>query len=140
MAGDAAAVAQSTLRAHVAGNRIDRSVRSVADEIIRRGGMVSTSKLTRATGLTARHVQRRFLDIIGMPPKRLARIIRFSHALRTLETLQTADRGARTAADHGYADQAHFVRDFKALAGCSPTAHLLKKAELSDFFTRSRLA
>jgi AraC-like DNA-binding protein len=75
-----------------------------------------------------------------VPPKRLARIIRFTNALRTLDTLKTADRGTRTAADHGYADQAHFARDFREFAGCSPTAHLLNRAELTGFFTQDRLA
>lgn len=82
-------------------------------------------------------MQRRFLDSVGVPPKRLARIVRFTNALRTLERLTLGNRGARTAADYGYADQAHFVRDFRAFAGCSPTTHLVNQAELTGFFTHA---
>jgi AraC-like DNA-binding protein len=118
--------------------RVDRAVRGVADAMMRSGGSASTSALVRETGLSSRHLQRRFLQQVGVPPKRLARIVRFTHALRTLETLAVSNRGTRTAVNHGYSDQAHFVRDFRAFAGVSPTAHLLRAAELNGFFTRGR--
>jgi len=31
-------------------------------------------------------------------------------------------------------DQAHVVRDFRELAECTPSAHLLQRAELTGFF------
>jgi AraC-like DNA-binding protein len=49
-----------------------------------------------------------------------------------------ADAGEVLAAHAcGYADQAHFIRDFRELAGCSPGAHLLDRAELTGFFASS---
>jgi len=71
-----------------------------------------------------------------MSPKRLARIVRFQHALRMLRALEAGDRGTRTAIDGGYADQAHFIRELRELAGCPPETHLLRDAELNGFFTR----
>lgn len=136
-AGEAVDLAQAAIRAGARDARIDASVRRIADEIVARRGVVSTSCLARAAGLSLRQMQRRFLDLVGIPPKRLARIIRFTNALRTLERLTLAGRGTRTAADYGYADQAHFARDFRGFAGCSPTAHLMKQAELAGFFTHS---
>jgi len=35
----------------------------------------------------------------------------------------------------GYVDQAHFVREFRELAGCLPGAHLLRDAQLAGFFS-----
>jgi AraC-like DNA-binding protein len=48
-----------------------------------------------------------------------------------------AGSGALAAHACGYADQAHFIRDFRELAGCSPGVHLLERAELTGFFTRA---
>jgi hypothetical protein len=73
--------------------------------------------------------------LVGISPKRLARIIRFQRALRMLQRF--AGGGAATALACGYADQPHFIRDFTELAGCPPAAHLLRHAELSGFFTSS---
>jgi AraC-like DNA-binding protein len=134
----AVAPVQSMLSRLVMTERVDPAVRSVADAMMRSGGSNATSALVRQTGLSPRHVQRRFLQQVGVPPKRLARIVRFTHALRTLETLEVSNRGTYAAVNHGYSDQAHFVRDFRAFAGASPTAHLLRHAELTGFFTRTR--
>jgi len=89
-------------------------------------------------GMTRRHMERQFRQVVGMTPKRLARIARFQRAVRFLEGDGDAGRqgGAVTAAACGYADQAHFIRDFRDLAGCPPTQHLLSKGVLTGFFTR----
>ena len=51
------------------------------------------------------------------------------------ERLESAQRGTHTAAACGYADQAHFIRDFAEFAGCAPGAHLVRQAELNGFFS-----
>ena len=88
-------------------------------------------------GVTRRHLERRFDTLVGISPKRLARIARFQRALRMLQ--QPAGSSAVTALECGYADQPHFIRDFTELAGCPPGAHLLRHAQLSGFFTRADL-
>jgi len=95
---------------------------------------VSIDRLARHVGLTRRHLERRFQLLVGVSPKRLARIVRFQRALRMLERADAGQRGTRTAMACGYADQAHFVREFRELAGCPPEAHLLRHAELDGFF------
>jgi AraC-like DNA-binding protein len=88
--------------------------------------------------LTSRHLERHFKNAVGISPKRLARITRFQHALRMFEHLDSPQRGTHTAAECGYADQAHFIRDFSEFAGCAPGAHLLRRAELNGFFSSRR--
>jgi len=99
---------------------------------------VSIDRISTATGLTRRHLERQFRQQVGVGPKRLARISRFQHALQLLDSTDSTQRGTLTAAACGYADQAHFIRDFKDLAGCPPTAHLLRQAELTRFFIDKR--
>ena len=114
--------------------RIDPRVRRASDVINRHRGRVSIDRLARHVGLTRRHLERRFEALVGVSPKRLARIVRFQHALRMFERVEAESRGTRTAMECGYADQAHFVREFRELAGCPPEAHLLRHAELNGFF------
>ena len=132
---DEAAVAfQQCLARQVDARRIDPHVRAAVDLIQRERGLVTVDALARRVGLTARHLERRFNHVVGISPKRLARITRFQRALRLLDARDSPQRGAHTAAACGYADQAHFIRDFRALAGCSPGAHMMRRAELNGFF------
>jgi AraC-like DNA-binding protein len=95
--------------------------------LLRSGGRVSLSDLAEATGWSDRHLRSRFRTETGLSPKGAARVIRFHRARRLL--LQRTAAGpppvlADLAAECGYYDQAHLARDFRALAGCSPTEWL----------------
>jgi AraC-like DNA-binding protein len=96
-----------------------RHVRAVANLLQRTRGQVRVSELADACYLSTRQLERRFVDVAGVPPKTLARMVRFD-AVRT--RLMFAPEADLTALAHefGYADQAHFVRDFRAFTGTTP--------------------
>ena len=131
---EAATAAQHALIPFVTPARPDPRICYAVNEIKRFRGTLSVDRLASSTGLTRRHLERQFQQQVGVGPKRLARITRFQHALQLLEGTESTQRGTMTAAACGYADQAHFIRDFRDLAGCAPTAHLLRQAELTRFF------
>lgn len=135
---DAAVRAQVALAALLDRDRLDSRLRAAVREIEESHGLVSIDQVAESCGMTRRHMERRFRSMVGMAPKRLARIARFQRAVRFLEGDGDANRpgGALTASACGYADQAHFIRDFKELAGIPPGEHLLKKGVLTGFFTR----
>lgn len=83
------------------------------------GGRLSVEDLARASGASTRTLARLFERCVGLSPKRFARIVRFQGALRALPG---SDNGARVAAELGYHDQAHFVRDVRELFGATPGA------------------
>ncbi|MFI1187101.1 DUF6597 domain-containing transcriptional factor [Streptomyces californicus] len=88
--------------------RTDRTVRRV-------------DGLARDTGLSGRSLQRLFSAYVGVGPKWV--MLRY----RVHEALEAAASGPETdwaglAADLGYSDQAHLVRDFTATVGVPPTA------------------
>jgi AraC-like DNA-binding protein len=132
----AARAAVRCLERHFDDSRLDPHVRVAIGEIRRRHGTGSIDEAVALTGISRRHLERRFQDVVGISPKRLARITRFQRALGMFERAAPGRRGATTAAASGYADQAHFIRDFTELAGCSPEAHLLRDAMLARLFTR----
>ena len=132
---DAARIVEEVLARRVDVRRIDRRVHAAVDRIGHVRGLVSMDALAAFVGVTARHLERQFKEAVGISPKRLARITRFQRALRMFERLDSAQRGTQTAAACGYADQAHFIRDFGEFAGCAPGAHLLRQAKLNGFFS-----
>jgi len=71
-------------------------------------------------GRSRRHLATRFREQIGLPPKTVARILRFDRAV-TLLARPDADL-AQLAFECGYYDQAHMNRDFRAFSAKSPGA------------------
>jgi AraC-like DNA-binding protein len=71
--------------------------------------------------VSARQLRRRFESAVGYGPKRLARVLRLERALRAA---RGGNELAEAAIVAGYADQAHFANDCRALAGVSPGALL----------------
>lgn len=77
-------------------------------------------ELVRLSGYSHRRFASLFRQATGMAPKRYACLRRFADALPASgKTLRWAD----LAADAGYSDQAHFVRDFHGFARITPQAY-----------------
>jgi AraC-like DNA-binding protein len=129
----ARAQVQQVLLRHLDSTRVDRRVQRAVD-MLTRDSSLPVEAAARVVGLTRRHLERRFLEQVGLSPKRLARVARFSRAVQRLEYADTSRRGALASAAHDYADQAHFIREFHDLAGCAPGRHLLTRGQLTGFF------
>jgi AraC-like DNA-binding protein len=83
---------------------------------------VTTVEALRArAGLHLRELQRWFKDAVGISPKWMIQRYRLHEALLALEGKQRTI--AQLAAELGYADQAHFTRDFRALIGVAPSRY-----------------
>jgi AraC-like DNA-binding protein len=72
-------------------------------------------------GMPTKRLIALFRAEVGLSPKAYARVRRLQAALRLLETGPMG--GARIAAEVGYFDQAHFVRDFESFTGLTPTQY-----------------
>lgn len=82
-------------------------------------GITRVDQLMHEFGIGSRSLQRLFREYVGIGPKWVVQ------SLRLLEAADRATRGEVTdwsdlALELGYADQAHFIRDFKKLVGRSP--------------------
>jgi transcriptional regulator GlxA family with amidase domain len=87
----------------------DRSLRRVGD-------------LARALGVSSRSLQRLFADYVGVAPAEVARRLRLQEAAAAATSEADVD-WARLAADLGYCDQAHLVRDFTNTIGTPPARY-----------------
>jgi AraC-like DNA-binding protein len=85
-------------------------------------GAVPIGALAAEVGWSRRHFTSAFARELGMPPKALARLLRFE---RALERLRAGAGLVELALDSGYYDQAHFNRDFRQFAGLTPTEYLI---------------
>uniref|UniRef100_A0AAU2V447 Helix-turn-helix domain-containing protein n=1 Tax=Streptomyces sp. NBC_00003 TaxID=2903608 RepID=A0AAU2V447_9ACTN len=77
--------------------------------------------LAHEAGLSARSLQRLFAARVGVGPKWVVLRYRIHEALEHAESTDAVD-WAGLAAELGYADQAHLVRDFTATLGVPPSA------------------
>jgi AraC-like DNA-binding protein len=122
---DRVALAPRPLDALVAG--VYDRIAGAGDDLVReavfrlRGGEDSVERLARATAVSERQLRRRFERGVGYGPRTLRRVLRFQ---RFLGLAAGGGSLARLAADAGYADQAHLVRDCRRLAGTTPSALL----------------
>lgn len=113
----------------------DPRIASGAIAIERSGGSLPIDRLAAACGLGPRQLERLFRERVGMGPKRLARIVRFQAALRAQEAGASAATAAQAA---GYADQAHFAREFRAIAGVTPRSFAAGDDMLAAAFAGAR--
>jgi AraC-like DNA-binding protein len=83
--------------------------------------LVTVDRLSSVSGLHTRPLQRLFRDHVGASPKIVIRRYRLQEAAERI-TKGVAPRFTELAAELGYADQAHFTRDFRAVTGFTPSA------------------
>jgi AraC-like DNA-binding protein len=76
-----------------------------------------------AVGVSHGHLDREFTRIVGLSPRRLARLLRVEKLLEAID-IDAGVPWADLAADLGWADQSHMIRDVKRHTGSTPSAYL----------------
>nr|WP_198586780.1 helix-turn-helix domain-containing protein [Glycomyces xiaoerkulensis] len=98
-------------------------VRHTSSVIAATSGAVAIGHLRAAAGVSSTRLARRFKELIGVTPKRLARTYRFATTVFSIDPAGPIDWGG-LAADAGYFDQAHFGHEFRAFTGLTPTRYI----------------
>jgi AraC-like DNA-binding protein len=93
----------------------DRSITRVAD-------------VSRRFGLSPRSLQRLFQRYVGVTPKWVLRRYRLHEAAARLADDRAPARWTDVAAELGYFDQSHFIRDFTQAVGMTPAAYASARA------------
>lgn len=101
--------------------------------IVRSRGAIDIGALARQTGFSQKHLAAQFRNHVGLPPKRVARLVRFDAVVAHLKAGGQEDWAA-LAHRFGYFDQSHLNREFRAFTDGTPTAVRSAVAEVGDLF------
>jgi AraC-like DNA-binding protein len=93
-------------------------VAAIADDI----SLTSVDQLVELAGMDKRTLQRLFQKYVGISPKWIIKRYRLHEAIARVQEGAVANWSA-LALDLGYFDQAHFIRDFRALVGQTPAGY-----------------
>ncbi len=102
-------------------------LRDLVERIAVDRSMLRVDDVTRASDLDTRALQRCFRTYVGVSPKAVIQRYRLHEAAIQLRAPHPPSL-AELAASLGYADQAHFGRDFKRTVGLTPRAFSLARA------------
>jgi AraC-like DNA-binding protein len=89
------------------------------EAMVRAHGETDLEWAARQANLSPRQFRRRTIEHAGLTPKQLCRILRFQRALKLA---RTGLAWAQVAAECGYYDQSHLIRDFREFTGAPPLA------------------
>jgi AraC-like DNA-binding protein len=92
-------------------------------ELLRQtNGRGSIPDLAQQLAISQRQLERLYQTQVGMSPKQYTQLLRVEAARLALKQLQ-GQTTTTLAAELGYYDQAHFIHEFGAVIGLTPTAY-----------------
>jgi AraC-like DNA-binding protein len=109
-----------------------RAVHHALGVIERGADTLHIGRMADAIGISHKHLLREFDRCVGLTPKLFARVCAFQrviHAVGHRPKVQWAD----TAAQCGYYDQAHLIREFRAFSGYTPASYLAKRGPFLNY-------
>jgi len=82
-------------------------------------GKITVKELERATGYSSRWLNIKFIEKLGISPKDICSIIRFSQIYQALTSANGSILSKNDFYEYYY-DQSHFIKNFKHYTGLSP--------------------
>lgn len=101
---------------------IHPAVRYAVGQLMREGGMANVRRIQVETGVSHTRMIQLFREHVGLTPKLFCRVRRFRAVLQGIGKGSPVN-WAELAAECGYFDQAHLIRDFRVFAGMTPATY-----------------
>jgi AraC-like DNA-binding protein len=114
------ALLDETLAPSLADARPPREVAWAWQRLRRTHGQVAIGELAAELGWSRKRIVARFRDEIGLPPKAVARLLRFEHARELAGTMPWGE----LAFECGFSDQSHLIAEFRRVTGRTPETFL----------------
>ncbi|MCE0556864.1 AraC family transcriptional regulator [Motilimonas sp. E26] len=105
---------------------IENIVKTTVDVIFSKNGNVSIDAITDSNPNKKRQLERKFLNMVGVSPKNLSKLVRLQTALKLI--ISQEDSLTSIAYKSNYYDQSHFIKDFKEFTGVNPRDFLDDKS------------
>lgn len=87
--------------------------------ILSASGAVTVRDVCEYSTVSQRQIERLFLQKIGLPPKKIASLVRYQNVWRDI--VMSGDFDAHNAVyRYGYTDQAHLLKEFRRFHGTNP--------------------
>jgi len=113
-------------------NAIDHSL----DIILQKRGLIKMDELAQHVSMTPRHFRRTFKSRVGLSPKFYARLKRFNYV--NLKLTQEPINSWRQFVGKGlFYDQSHFIKDYQAFFGKTPTSQILENRQVHQALVSS---
>jgi transcriptional regulator GlxA family with amidase domain len=103
----------------------------------RTSGRVTVDRVADRMGVPLRTLRRQVRREAGISLREYARVTRFLHAV-TLADRSTSPAWAAIAADTGFYDQSHLVRECRALSGLAPGQVYRERRAQAEISNRCR--
>jgi AraC-like DNA-binding protein len=81
------------------------------------------AEVAAEVGVTHAHLDREFVRVVGLSPRSLARILRLRRLLERID-VHADISWTSLAAEWGWFDQSHFIRDFRRHTGVTPSGYV----------------
>jgi AraC-like DNA-binding protein len=108
---------------------IDRCARAVA--LLEADPTRAIADIAAELRVSHTRLDREFTRVVGLSPRVLARLLRMRRLLEAID-VRGAVPWADLAADYGWFDQSHLIRDFRRHTGVSPTDYLRAQVAVYD--------
>jgi AraC-like DNA-binding protein len=100
--------------------RRDTAIEACVERILASEGRVALAELGPLAGLGERQLQRRFAEVVGIPPRMLGVVVRLRRVFDALRDAPWSTWSERAQAA-GFFDHPQMARDFRRLLGTAPT-------------------
>ncbi len=115
-------ILDEVLARRLADRHVPDPVLSAFRRVVDADTAVSIRSLCAAVGWSRRHLSEQFHREVGLSPSEFGRVVRFERSCRLLRRRHRSQ--AAVAAEAGYFDESHLIREWKRLAGCTPSQWL----------------
>ena len=102
--------------------------------IVSNKGANSMHDLVKHIGYTERHIERTFIECIGLSPKKYSNIVRLHNYLKLMKDVSRQNNLTMISYEAGYADQSHLIKEFRKYTGITPKEYLYKTTRLTSNF------
>ncbi|MCE7064863.1 helix-turn-helix domain-containing protein [Dyadobacter sp. CY326] len=119
---DQVKIMEAFLQAQASNSSPDLEIEEMTTFIMNANGAVTVKDLQQESDMSERTLERRFTRQIGVSPKLFSKIIRFQSSIKQMDA-GDYKKLSDVAYENGYADQSHFVRNFKEFTHITPRAY-----------------